>query len=120
MGQFFIKNHFWLKEHILEFIKLINANTAFDPFAGGGDLLKVASEIGFSKMIGFDIDNTLDWEINDGLKKIAKIKNLIIITNPPYLINYSTKRKRIYENVAQYFESCKYNDVYQLVVINYE
>jgi len=74
LGQFFTKNHFWLKEHILDFIKKTKSEIVFDPFAGGGDLLKVANEIGFSKTIGFDIDKSLSWEINDGLKNIAKIE----------------------------------------------
>lgn len=116
LGQFFTKNHFWLKDHILEFIKKTKSEIAFDPFAGGGDLLKVANEIGFSKTIGFDIDKSLSWETNDGLKYIAKIEKSIIITNPPYLTNYSAKRKGIYENVSQYFESCNYDDVYQLAI----
>lgn len=116
LGQFFTKNHFWLKEHILEFIKKTKSEIAFDPFAGGGDLLKVADKMGFSKTLGYDIDKSLGWEINDGLKNIAKIEKSIIITNPPYLTNYSAKRKGIYENVSQYFESCKYNDVYQLAI----
>jgi hypothetical protein len=93
LGQFFTKNHFWLKPHILDFIKFINADIAFDPFAGGGDLLGVAKELGFSKIKGFDIDASLPREINDSLINIPKINNSIIITNPPYLTNYSAKRK---------------------------
>jgi len=116
LGQFFTKNHFWLKNHILEFIKKTKSEIAFDPFAGGGDLLKIANEIGFSKTLGFDIDKSLNWQINDGLKNIAKIKKSIIITNPPYLTNYSAKRKGIYKNISQYFKSCKYNDLYQLAI----
>jgi hypothetical protein len=116
LGQFFTKNHFWLKEHILDFIKKTKSEIAFDPFAGEGDLLKVAKEIGFSKTIGFDIDKSLKWKINDGLKNIKQIKKSIIITNPPYLTNYSAKRKGIYENISHYFESCNYDDVYQLAI----
>jgi len=116
LGQFFTKNHFWLKGHILEFIKSSRATTAFDPFAGGGDLLKVAEEIGFEKIKGLDIDGSLSWEINDSLLNIPKIENSIIITNPPYLTNYSAQRKKIYENVKQYFDVCKYDDLYQLAI----
>jgi hypothetical protein len=116
LGQFFTKNHFWLKEHVLDFIKKTKSEIAFDPFAGGGDLLKVANEIGFSKTLGYDIDKSLNWEINDGLKSIDRIEKSIIITNPPYLTNYSAKRKGIYENVSQYFESCNYDDLYQLAI----
>jgi len=96
LGQFFTKNNFWLKNHILKFIKSTNAEIAFDPFAGSGDLLKAAKQIGFKKTKGFDIDKSLNWKINDSLLSIPKIKNSIIITNPPYLTNYSAKRKNIY------------------------
>ncbi len=116
LGQFFTKNHFWLKDHILEFIEKTDADIAFDPFAGGGDLLKVAKKIGFSKTLGFDIDRALGWKVNDGLKKINKIEKSIIITNPPYLTNYSAKRKKIYKRVSQYFEACGYDDIYQLAI----
>lgn len=116
LGQFFTKNHFWLKDHVLEFINSKNAKIAFDPFAGGGDLLNVAKEIGFANIKGFDIDKSLNWEINDSLLNIPKINDSIIITNPPYLTNYSAKRKGIYENVKQYFDLCHYDDVYQLAI----
>lgn len=116
LGQFFTKNHFWLKKHILDFIKSTNAKIAFDPFAGGGDLLKVAKELEFGETKGFDIDKTLNWEINDSLLNIPKINNSIIITNPPYLTNYSAKRKGVYENVRQYFNVCNYDDIYQLAI----
>jgi hypothetical protein len=116
LGQFFTKNNFWLKEHILEFIKSTGAKIAFDPFAGAGDLLNVAQKIGFEKIKGLDIDKNLNWEHNDSLLNIPKINNSIIITNPPYLTNYSAKRKGIYENVKQYFDICDYDDIYQLAI----
>lgn len=115
LGQFFTKNDFWLKGHILEFIRSTNATIAFDPFAGGGDLLDVAKKIGL-EVKGFDIDSGLNWEPNDSLLNIPKINNSIIITNPPYLTNYSAKRKGIYENVKKYFDICSYDDVYQLAI----
>lgn len=116
LGQFFTKNDFWLKSHILDFIKSTGAEITFDPFAGNGDLLSVAKKIGFKKIKGFDIDKSLNWEINDSLLNIPKIRNSIIITNPPYLTNYSAKRKGIYDNVKKYFDICDYNDIYQLAV----
>lgn len=116
LGQFFTKNHFWLTDHVLNFIKSTKATIAFDPFAGAGDLLKVAKEIGFKEIKGFDIDSSLNWEKNDSLVSIPKIKNSIIITNPPYLTNYSAKRKGIYENVEKYFKACNYDDIYQLAI----
>jgi hypothetical protein len=116
LGQFFTKKSFWLKQHILEFIQQQNAEIAFDPFAGGGDLLKAAKDIGFRKTIGYDIDKTLAWEINDSLVSIPKIDNSIIITNPPYLTNYSAKRKGVYAEVVKYFNKCSYDDLYQLAI----
>ena len=116
LGQFFTKNDFWLKDHILEFIKSTGVKIAFDPFAGKGDLLNVAQKIGFKKVKGLDIDKGLDWEQNDSLLNIPKIDNSIIITNPPYLTNYSAKRKGIYENVKKYFDVCGYDDIYQLAI----
>jgi len=92
LGQFFTKNNFWLKDHILEFIKITDAKIAFDPFAGDGDLLNVVQKIGFKKIKGLDIDKNLNWKINDSLINIPKIKNSITITNSPYLTNYSAKK----------------------------
>ena len=116
LGQFFTKNRFWLKPHILEFIGSTGAKIAFDPFAGGGDMLEVAEFMGFKKTLGFDIDASLPWEINDGLISVPRIEDSIIITNPPYLTNYSAKRKGVYEKVEKYFNSCGYDDVYQLAI----
>ncbi|MCF6276480.1 MAG: hypothetical protein L3J07_01380 [Candidatus Magasanikbacteria bacterium] len=116
LGQFFTKNNFWLRKHVFDFIKSTNSKIAFDPFAGGGDLLKVAKEIGFKKTIGLDVDLELNWKFNDSLLDIPIIKNSIIITNPPYLTNYSAKRKKIYKQVANYFESSKFNDLYQIAI----
>ncbi len=33
LGQFFTKRDFWMKGHIIEFIKSTNTTIAFDPFA---------------------------------------------------------------------------------------
>jgi hypothetical protein len=116
LGQFFTKNHFWLKGHILDFIKSTNANIAFDPFAGNGDLLEVSKKIGFKKIKGLDIDKDLKWSMNDSLLNIPKVKNSVIITNPPYLTNYSAKRRGVYKNVKKYFNTCHYDDIYKLAI----
>jgi len=116
LGQFFTKNHFWQKKHIIKFIKSSGAKIAFDPFAGAGDLLEAAKEMGFSVTKGLDIDKKLKWDINDSLINIPKIEKSIIITNPPYLTNYSAKRKGVYKNVQKYFNNCSYNDIYQLAI----
>jgi len=116
LGQFFTKNDFWLKDHILEFIKSTKSQIAIDPFAGDGDLLRVAKEIGFKKIEGLDVDKKLKWKFNDSLLFIPRIKNSIIITNPPYLTNYSAKRKGIYNGVKKYFDKCEYDNIYQLAI----
>ena len=116
LGQFFTKNDFWLKDHVLDFIKSTRAKIAIDPFAGNGDLLRVAKEIGFKSTKGYDVDRKLNWEYNDSLLSIPKAENSIIITNPPYLTNYSAKRKGVYSNVKKYFDICKYDDIYQLAI----
>jgi hypothetical protein len=116
LGQFFTKKHFWLKEQVRKFIKDSHANIAFDPFAGNGDLLKAADSIGFNHVIGMDIDASLKWQINDGLKNIPRIENSIIITNPPYLALNSAKRKGIFQHAAQYFEACSHEDLYMLAI----
>ena len=119
LGQFFTKDELWLKPQVLEFIKLSGCDTVFDPFAGGGHLLHVAKKIGIEKSIGLDIDPTLGWEFNDSLVSIPHINDkTIIITNPPYLSNYSASRKGIMREVKKYFSHTKYDDLYLLSVDN--
>ncbi len=116
LGQFFTRKDLWLLPHVLQFIKKSRAEIAFDPFAGTGDLLSIGKDIGFKKTIGYDIDPLLGWQLNDSLVSIPKVKNSIIITNPPYLTNYSAKRKNIHKDVEKYFTSCSYDDLYQLAL----
>lgn len=116
LWQFFTKNHFWLHDHVLNFIKSTHSKIAFDPFAGDGELLKVANTIGIKKLKGFDIDTLLQRAYNDSLLYIPNVKNSIIITNPPYLTNYSAKRKWILDKVKKYFDNCNYNDIYKLAI----
>ena len=58
LGQFFTKKDIWLKPQVKEFIIKSDKTTAYDPFAGSGDLLNVAKTLGFEKTFGLDIDNT--------------------------------------------------------------
>lgn len=119
LGQYFTSDNKWLFHHILSFIKNSNCTTAYDPFAGEGHLLNVAQMIGFATLIGLDIDPSLGWEINDSLVDIPhKGEDAIIITNPPYLSNYSASRKKIYNQVEQYFVSSKYDDLYLIALAN--
>ena len=49
----------------------------------------------FRSLLGLDIDETLDWEVNDSLINIPTFKGAIIITNPPYIAKQSASRKKI-------------------------
>lgn len=115
LGQYFTKKNSWLKPHIIEFIEHSHCTIAYDPFAGDGDMLNCSAEYGINKIKGLDIDDCLPWEHNDSLKNIPHIENAIIITNPPYLTNYSAKRKKILEGMEEYFS--QYTDLYQLAII---
>lgn len=116
LGQFFTKQNHWLLPHIVDFIKSENKKIAYDPFVGDGHLLRAVENLGFEKFVGLDIEPNGKWKYNDSLINIPKIENSIIITNPPYLTNYSAKRKKIYDKVAKYFENCGYDDLYQLAI----
>lgn len=116
LGQYFTRQKTWLLPHIISFIRLAKADIAYDPFAGSGDLLKAAHGIGIKETIGLDIDLKLGWKVNDSLIDIPKINNSIIITNPPYLTNYSAKRKKIFDQVLKYFISTEYDDLYQIAL----
>lgn len=117
LGQYFTTKDFWLKDHIKKFIYSSNTKNIIDPFAGGGDLLNLFIRDGF-KTVGLDIDKRLGWKFNDSLVNIPKFKNSVIITNPPYLTNYSAKRKGLYKSVEKYFLNSKYNDLYQIAIKN--
>lgn len=113
LGQYFTKKALWLKPQILEFIQKSNCTIAYDPFAGNGDLLKISQDYGINETIGLDIDNKLNWKVNDSLKKIPHVDNAIIITNPPYLTKYSASRKHI-KISSSYFKN--HTDLYQLAI----
>lgn len=112
-GQFNTVNAVWLKPQVRQFIIDSGFSTAVDPFAGKGDLLKVARELGF-KTKGYDIDPSLGWKINDSLLNIPKHKDAIIITNPPYLAKVSASRQS--KSNGKYFDLNGYADLYQLAI----
>lgn len=114
-GQFFTKESFWLRPQIEEFIKNTHCKIAYDPFAGGGDLLKVAKEkLGFQSVFGLDIDESLNWKSNDSLLQIPHIDDAIIITNPPYIAKQSASRKGI--DLSIYFAKSHYDDIYLIAL----
>lgn len=115
LGQFFTKKSVWLKPQIKKFINDTKCDIAYDPFAGGGDLLNTSQNIlGFKNIVGLDIDNTLNWKINDSLLKIPHIDNAIIITNPPYIAKQSASRKKL--DLSKYFSTSSYDDVYLIAL----
>ena len=109
--QYFTKEKYWRKRHILNFVYKYKNYDLIDPFAGNGDLLNSFSN--FRKKIGYDIDKSLKWKVNDSLQKIPFHKNGFIITNPPYLSKVSSKRKKINH---QAFLSSNRNDLYQIAL----
>lgn len=116
LGQFYTTCQGWLFPHVVEFIKQSGCSVAYDPFAGNGDLINAAVELGFNKVIGLDIDASLKWIYNDSLKNIPHVDGAIIITNPPYLSNYSASRKKIYDTVKEYFDGSFYSDLYLIAL----
>ena len=118
LGQFFTKGDCWLRPQIKRFIAASGAYIAYDPFAGDGCLLhKAREDIDMITQIrGLDIDRSLGWEWNDSLEEIPHIDGAIIITNPPYISNYSARRKRINESLEKYFNKTDYDDVYLIAL----
>ncbi len=116
LWQFFTKDSIWLRKHILDFILSNDRKVIFDPFAGDWHILELWKTIWFSNVLWMDIDESKQWQINDSLVYIPNIQNSIIITNPPYLTNYSAKRKGVYKNVSKYFENTLYDDLYKIAL----
>lgn len=117
LGQFFTQENTWLKKQVADFIKNSGNSIAYDPFAGSGCLLDEVSKFPtIKKTKGLDIDKALGWPHNDSLVKIPPEKNAIIVTNPPYISNYSAARKKIDEDLQKYFEMTPYDDIYLLAL----
>lgn len=114
LGQYFTTKSIWLKPQIEDFIRHSDCIIAYDPFAGNGDLLKAAKEMGFKETRGCDIDNSLQWNVNDSLQNIPHIDNAIIITNPPYLAKQSASRKKI--DLSKYWNNTFYDDLYLIAL----
>ena len=115
-GKFFTTETVWLKKHIKQFIAETRTEIAYDPFAGAGDLLRAANNLGYKKIKGLDIDPDLFWEKNDSLLSIPHLDSAIIITNPPYITNYSAARKKVDKGLNKYFQTSKYDDLYLIAL----
>ena len=118
LGQFFTKGACWLQPQVAEFIAESRCSVAYDPFAGSGCLFGPVTNrvVSIVKTIGLDIDPKCGWKVNDSLREIPSVENAIIVTNPPYISNYSASRKRLGGDLKKYFESTKYDDVYLLAL----
>ena len=118
-GAFNTKGSSWLNSVIREFITreyCVRNNEAVDPYAGQGDMLKLCeSEFGMETS-GYDIQDGLGWEVNDSLESIPRSVGAICITNPPYLANYSAKRKSMWPMVGQYYEDSGRSDLYEIAL----
>ena len=116
LGQFFTKMDYWLTPQVWSFIQSQNKSIAYDPFAGQGDLLKAMQAMGFQTVVGFDIDPHHGFEYQDSLSAIKPVRDAIIITNPPYLSNYSAARKKLSEPLQKYFLNQRHSDLYLIAL----
>lgn len=118
LGQYFTEDACWLLTQVIDFIRNSKCSVAYDPFAGSGCLFApVTNAIAtIKKTVGLDIDPDQGWKVNDSLIKIPSEANAIIVTNPPYISNYSASRKRLGDGLKKYFDSTKYDDVYLLAL----
>ena len=118
LGQYFTQKRCWLLPQVKKFIAESGCSIVYDPFAGSGCLIKAVQEevATIHDTKGLDIDSSLGWERNDSLVKIPHIPAAIIVTNPPYISNYSARRKKLNSELEKYFKSTEYDDVYLLAL----
>jgi hypothetical protein len=118
LGQFFTQGTCWLQPQIIEFIESSKCSVAYDPFAGSGCLFRPVTNAvtGVTRVVGLDIDPSLGWKVNDSLLDVPSIPDAVIVTNPPYISNYSASRKRLGESLRKYFALTPYDDIYLLAL----
>jgi len=114
-GSFYTVGRSWLASQVKDFILSLPCSMALDPFAGNGDLLNAAQEIGIKHVKGYDITGS-KWEINDSLKNIPSHNDCFIITNPPFLAKHSAKRKGVFSKVDDYYRASGRDDLYQVAL----
>ena len=109
LGQFFTRESVWMQPHIRDHLERLSQQytVCVDPFAGEGDLLKVASKQTSIKTIGHDHDAKIceehGWKENDSIREPIAEENAFVLTNPPYLAKNSAKR--IGSPMVKYFDS---------------
>lgn len=107
LGQYYTTSTIWLDPIVSDFIG-IDFERVIDPFAGGGDLVKH-----FPNAIGYDIDPTLGWPLNDSLLGIPATRpGDLCITNPPYLAKNAATRLKL-ADAHRYYET-GFNDLYEV------
>lgn len=118
LGQYFTEGACWLQPQIVDFITDSKCHIAYDPFAGSGCLFAPVTNTiaAIKETAGLDIDPSQGWPVNDSLLKIPTKSGAIIITNPPYISNYSASRKRLGDGLKKYFDMTQYDDVYLLAL----
>jgi len=118
LGQYFTQDACWLQPQVADFIRDSKCSVAYDPFAGSGCLFAPVTNTvkSIRKTIGLDIDPAQGWKVNDSLLNIPSEPDAIIVTNPPYLSNYSASRKRLGDGLKKYFALTRYDDVYLLAL----
>lgn len=117
-GAFFTTDAAWLTAPVREFIAANlgkAAKSVLDPFAGDGHLLELCSREFGCAVSGLDISGE-QWPKNDSLLAIDNPAGAMIVTNPPYLANYSAKRKGVDSQVAQHFLASKHDNLYKLAL----
>jgi hypothetical protein len=125
LGSFYTTKSGWLTDQVRQFLVSALAQSKgkiLDPFAGDGHLLDaIKTDEVLSKLVknssGFDIHGD-SWPKNDSLLAIPNPNSAVIITNPPYLANYSAKRKGVSSLVEKYFEASSQKNLYRIALEN--
>jgi hypothetical protein len=114
-GRFLTEADSWLAPQVVEFIVGAGHRHALDPFAGAGDLLRHVQALGLvDEVSGIDIAGAPN-QYGDSLAHIGSFDGLVV-TNPPYLARHSAKRKRVFDEVARYFDATGWFDLYQVAL----
>lgn len=118
LGQYFTEGSCWLQPQVEAFIRASECSVVYDPFAGSGALFQPVLERveGVKRVLGLDVDVRQGWEVNDSLIRIPPVADAIIVTNPPYMSNYSATRKRLGGRMKAYFAATAYDDLYLLAL----
>jgi len=115
-GAFNTKGSSWLNSVVKDFIAESTRDRAVDPYAGNGDMLRLCESEFDMEVSGYDIQDNLGWAVNDSLVSIPNDADAICVTNPPFLANYSARRKSMWPMVGHYFEDSGKSDLYEIAL----